>query len=472
MPAESFSSRLGSFVRSVLPAEPAHWLMLVGSTLLFISASLRWWDDSNLYDDYRERLTIYVFARLLVVAGATAFYLTLVPRRSRSRLPFYGVFVSAGLMYLFSAGLVFVRLSGSASPLSVVSRTTDKVHTLRVAILAGATTDYGAGFWVAAVGLVLLAAFCVLLGMGRATLPIRLASRDPIGGLPSFEVVDIDQRQTMRFVWAMIALIPLVPFIASISFDFAIGLLVVWINRHRALLDWFSATSSALALLVLIIVSMGQDAPRSIRQSLRLPTASYAGAAVAIAAVLGFITPAFNYIYDRILSSGSVFGIENASQLIRHFTFPFWTRLYLLFPALIEEIAWRGYLQPRFIRRYGVARGIFLVGLVWGAFHFSSDISFVMTPVDIVLTLVRRLYMTVALSYVLGWLTIRSRSIWPAALAHGFYNIFLALPDKGPVWLIPTLWAACGWILFEYFPVEVDDGGGDAPSLSVETAPV
>jgi len=100
------------------------------------------------------------------------------------------------------------------------------------------------------------------------------------------------------------------------------------------------------------------------------------------------------------------------------------------------------------------------VGLVWGAFHFVYDFGGQMTAIVIILTLIRRLYITVAMSYALAWLTIRSRSVLPAALAHGFYNILLDLPVHTSPWLTPALWATCAWLLFRYFPAETAEPEG------------
>jgi membrane protease YdiL (CAAX protease family) len=163
--------------------------------------------------------------------------------------------------------------------------------------------------------------------------------------------------------------------------------------------------------------------------------------------------------------------MHDAPAFPSYFAFPFWLRLEMLVAALVEEIAWRGFLQPRFVRRYGVGRGIFLLALAWGAFHFSFDIRLTTAPEAIVLTILYRLYMATAVSYVLGWLTIRSRSVLPAALAHGFYNIFLFIPGETPGWVILALWAACGWILFRYFPVHAaDESVAAEPGPTLEPA--
>ncbi len=90
-----------------------------------------------------------------------------------------------------------------------------------------------------------------------------------------------------------------------------------------------------------------------------------------------------------------------------------------------EEIGWRGYLQPILVARFGLLRGIILLGLIWAHWHTPMVLAgynypetpvlgaFVLFPLELILA-----------SALLAWLTIRSGSVWPAALAHGSYNAF------------------------------------------------
>jgi hypothetical protein len=126
MSANSFAWRAGAFVRSVLPAEPAHWLILVGSTLLYISANLRWWAGPIPLgaSTYRWQLLVGLFSCLLIVAGAAGFYLSFVPRISRSSRPFYVVFVSAGIVFTVMIGLAATALTGQTPHVSVTAQAT------------------------------------------------------------------------------------------------------------------------------------------------------------------------------------------------------------------------------------------------------------------------------------------------------------------------------------------------------------
>jgi membrane protease YdiL (CAAX protease family) len=171
-----------------------------------------------------------------------------------------------------------------------------------------------------------------------------------------------------------------------------------------------------------------------------------------------------SYMHDRIHWAAYDIGRFDAPHLGRYFVFPSAVWLWYLVPALFEEIAWRTYLQPRFIRRYGIFRGIFLLGIVWGAFHFSGDFNPRMMPVDVVFHIARRLAATVVYSYVLAWLTLWSRSVLPAAVAHGGLNFFVyyPFPVSTPFWVLVGLWAIFGYVLFRYLPPQLI--GGDAAS--------
>lgn len=88
-----------------------------------------------------------------------------------------------------------------------------------------------------------------------------------------------------------------------------------------------------------------------------------------------------------------------------------------------EEFAWRAFLQGHLTRQFGVRRGIVILGLFWSFWHLPVLLAgynfpqypalgaFVLFPIELV-----------GAAFFLGWLTIRSGSFWPAALAHGAIN--------------------------------------------------
>jgi membrane protease YdiL (CAAX protease family) len=127
----------------------------------------------------------------------------------------------------------------------------------------------------------------------------------------------------------------------------------------------------------------------------------------------------------------------------------------LIFAAFAEEIAFRGMLLPSFMYRYGLHRGIFLTGLVWAAIHFRSDTYSGLSPGGVLLHVANRIFLCMALNYLFAWMTLRERSIIPAALAHTAWNILHAIPNR-PAWELKfhfALAATLAYVLYRFWPI-------------------
>ncbi|WP_188192938.1 CPBP family intramembrane glutamic endopeptidase [Nonomuraea sp. SYSU D8015] len=91
-------------------------------------------------------------------------------------------------------------------------------------------------------------------------------------------------------------------------------------------------------------------------------------------------------------------------------------------PSLGEEWGWRGWLAPRLVSTNGVFAGLLLSGAIWGVWH---------APLTLLGYNYPRLGSWAALFFigfcvlagvVLGWLRLRTGSVWPAVVAHGSLN--------------------------------------------------
>jgi len=112
-----------------------------------------------------------------------------------------------------------------------------------------------------------------------------------------------------------------------------------------------------------------------------------------------------------------------------------------------EEFGWRAYLLPKLMRRFSggepvpggsldaaaARKASLLIGVIWGVWHFplyimgmSSDPS--MTPGRLLAYLGLAVLSTCAMSVLLCWVTLRSGSVWPASIGHGFINGTTAIP--------------------------------------------
>jgi uncharacterized protein len=94
--------------------------------------------------------------------------------------------------------------------------------------------------------------------------------------------------------------------------------------------------------------------------------------------------------------------------------------------ALGEEIGWRGFLVPELNKIVGFTGVSIISGLMWAAYHFPvllfGDYN-KGAPAWYSLTCFT--LMVVADSFILTWLTLRSKSLWPAAIFHGSHNLFV-----------------------------------------------
>jgi membrane protease YdiL (CAAX protease family) len=94
--------------------------------------------------------------------------------------------------------------------------------------------------------------------------------------------------------------------------------------------------------------------------------------------------------------------------------------------ALGEEIGWRGFLFPRLVEHAGFTWGCLLSGCIWAVWHYPgllfADYNAGTTPV---FALGCFTLMVIADSYILGWLRLKSGSLWTAAVLHASHNLFI-----------------------------------------------
>lgn len=94
--------------------------------------------------------------------------------------------------------------------------------------------------------------------------------------------------------------------------------------------------------------------------------------------------------------------------------------------ALGEEIGWRGFLVPELAKVVSFPKVALISGLMWAAYHYPvllfGDYN---AGAPAWFSLNCFTVMVVASSFVLAWLTLRSRSLWPAAIFHASHNLWI-----------------------------------------------
>jgi membrane protease YdiL (CAAX protease family) len=102
--------------------------------------------------------------------------------------------------------------------------------------------------------------------------------------------------------------------------------------------------------------------------------------------------------------------------------------------GIVEEAAFRGYMQVPMENRYGLARAIVVVGMIFGLVHFSHPwMTFALLP----------MYLVVAAVY--GIIANTTGSILPCITLHvvgnAYQDIALLMRDPSP-FKAPSLWEA------------------------------
>ncbi len=94
--------------------------------------------------------------------------------------------------------------------------------------------------------------------------------------------------------------------------------------------------------------------------------------------------------------------------------------------ALGEEIGWRGFLVPELAKQMSFTKLSLLSGVIWAAWH-SPLLLFADYNAG-----TNRWYalgcftvMVVSISFVFAWMTLKSKSLWPAAVLHASHNLFV-----------------------------------------------
>jgi membrane protease YdiL (CAAX protease family) len=116
--------------------------------------------------------------------------------------------------------------------------------------------------------------------------------------------------------------------------------------------------------------------------------------------------------------------------------------------TLGEEFGWRGYVQEKLLRRFGINAGLSVLGITWGLWHLPIVLMGWNFPNHPVLgALVLMPLSTAFMGAFLGWLSLRSRSIWMPSLAHAAINrtattLFVEMETGGDEMPLQLTWIA------------------------------
>jgi membrane protease YdiL (CAAX protease family) len=436
--------RVAEFLRSVIPADPFQLLFLAGVVCLVVAHGLRWWHGIGPF----AALAVWP----IIFAGAAGYFICFWPGHHPVRRILGLVFLPtiAGLGLMFGA---FAFLNGPSSSSVLESTSSVLVHRIHWAQSMLGKLPPGVQF--SLTGLLLIAIFTSRLAFGIATLPLALSGRHVL------QAEDSESWRRLQFlIWFLVG----IAFLPVVLLSFlTMGVPFLLTSRlpsfvQSDLFPRLSAIPETVVILGIALCIMGREGREAVRNSIRLPDLRWPLLALAFPIGIDLFISTGQYILDRVQWAANDFGKFAPPQFGSYFNAPDIWLLLLFFAAFFEEVIFRGLLQTRFIHRYGVFRGIFLVGIVWAAFHFFPDFSFLRsTDQGVLAKLGNRIFMCLALNFALAWLTLRSQSVVPAAIAHTLYNVLVSSPN-GPQFagkgvLRVALWAVLSYVLFRYWPV-------------------
>jgi len=92
--------------------------------------------------------------------------------------------------------------------------------------------------------------------------------------------------------------------------------------------------------------------------------------------------------------------------------------------AFFEEIGWRCWLLPRLTDRLGTRRAILVTAMIWALWHVPFEFSGILhingiSPAQLAVIMPPGI---LAAGLILGWLWVRTESVWLVAVAHGALN--------------------------------------------------
>jgi membrane protease YdiL (CAAX protease family) len=435
------AKRLIEFLRSVLPADPYQLLLLAGVLFLSIIHGVKWWPSAHT----SPARVANSFGQLLVNAGNTLLLPIIFAAAAGwfvcfwpGKHPVRRISIFIILPVVVSIFLVLGSFFYLAGPPSSVFQSTS-VFTSNGLRWIQTVAFKSFGLRIAAIGVSFVLLFVLRLAFGASSLPLTLYNTraEDSGELG-------DWRLVLRLIWFLIALESL--------FGGAFIFLAVSALPDSAGKHWFSvAALNALTIMSFAIALLiaGACGRKTMRESIVVPKYKWTALAVFFPIAIEALMFLTQFGLSRFHCPFPTEGFPMDEFYLTNFSRSFFV---LLLPAFFEEVVFRGLLQKRFIRRYGIYRGIFLLCIAWAAFHLHSDFAFRNDSyLQVFYRLSGRIGVTLCIGFVLSWLTLKSAGVVPATICHTLYNALVYSPP-GMSNLRTIFWGAAAIILFRFWP--------------------
>ncbi len=96
---------------------------------------------------------------------------------------------------------------------------------------------------------------------------------------------------------------------------------------------------------------------------------------------------------------------------------------FLIFIAFFgEEYGWRYFLQPILQKKFGMVRGVLVLGIAWGVWHLPINFFYYSSPSAGLISLTGQLITCVTLGIFYGWAYLKTDNIWTVVILHFINN--------------------------------------------------
>lgn len=472
--------RLAKTIRTLLPANPLQIVFLLAAVCLSACVGRIWlvYPDPATLDaigplsandlERWARMTL-VFAFPLLFAGVGAYSCCILLRENLQRY-WYGLAVAPAILGMAGGLFVPALIVLNGHPRSVLEKHgLNPFRGLRFPLRA-LLLNVGLGFQLAVLGLFLALLGGWLLRRGKVSLPVQF-------GPPALPVISEELNST-AFRQRIFAIYSLT------LFGFGGGLIswpVFWIlscffnhapsgRLQYSFGSWLNAAQWSLytlPLLLLALWTLGKNRRVQLLESARLPPAKIFGLALVLPIAVQWLPHVVAYGIDRAAWAHHWNATPEAPLPRLYLHIPAVGPHLILFAitAVVSEWCWRGCMQPQFIRTFGIFRGIFLLGILYG------PVQGLLFPLVLGLVPAFFIHLTLQLiwgivwSTIYGWLTLSARSVWPAAICAALGSMLTQASMTDVQEIIPRqflrlAFLGCGsivaFLLFRYLPLPAE----------------
>ena len=125
-----------------------------------------------------------------------------------------------------------------------------------------------------------------------------------------------------------------------------------------------------------------------------------------------------------------VSNLLNNRNIIAFITLPFQFILSVI-PFFGEEFGWRYFLQPILQKRYGMIKGIIILGVLWGLWHLPLNLMYYPAKGYEMQSIIKHIIICISFSIIFSYAYSYSKSIWTPVILHFLNNSISGIISNG-----------------------------------------